>query len=194
MLEILILIVVICIVVSVPVILFIKYSKVGEGNKKQYKSMSDQSIKVLEEKKQLSKEALEQKGFKIYREYVSPVETINGYDSVKILTLDLTNFNMALTSLTTASKGFFQQIYDIRNLIEVILIVNDEVYDENKEYKEVQSIKLDIRAKDSINPRYFIGLLPKTVANPERKFEEDFLEYSVLIKNELNKIVKKNIK
>lgn len=172
-----------------------RQDKKKNGSNKKLKSMSDASIKNLEEKKNKNKEILEKKGFKIFRELISPVEPVYGNDSIKVVAIDFTEFNMAVTHISTSSDLVLPKIYDIRNIIDVKLIINDELDSEEKIYEDgITSIKLDIRAKDSMNPKYFIGLLPKTVASPNRKFEQDYIDYSRAILKELNKVVMKNTK
>ncbi len=193
-------IILIFILVSISLIaltMFTVYLLLKGNEKKQvvkkFKSMSNQSIKNLEKKKEENREILEKQGFVIYRELVSPVEYVNGRDSAKLVVIDFVNFNMAVTHISTSTNMVLPKVYDIRNLIEVKLIVNDKVDKVDLEYKEgITSIKLDIRAEDRYSPKYFIALLPKTISNLDRKFDEDYLLYARAIAKELNKVVERN--
>lgn len=183
-------------IVLIALTLFVVYLVIirnTTNKQKKYRSMSEASIKNLELKKKKNTKILEEQGFNIYRELISPVEPVNGRDSIKVVVIDFVNFNMAITYISTNSEVILPKIYDIRNLTEVKLIVNDKEDKLEEKYEsKITSIKLDIKAKDKYNPQYSIALLPKTVLNPDRKFDEDYLLYARAISKELNKVVSRN--
>ena len=163
----------------------------GETPKTKKKLSKEQKIKKVGAKMLEARENLEKNNFKIDKELISPIEEIKGTIYIKLVHFDLDNKKMAVTSISQSAKHYVQNIYDLNHAIDCKITLNDnENIEIARNDPEFKSLQIEIQSLDTYNPKVNIGILPKIVANPEKTFKKEYVDFG----NEIFRIIKEIIK
>lgn len=187
--------------VVVPVIILVKMGKPQEiqdtkqnkksKNKKKRCSISKEAKEDLERKIEAARNAVNEKGFKIVKEIISPIEKLDGEAYLKIAYFDTIDKKMIILSMSTVSEKIMLKAYDVKTIIKCELLVNDKEVTEESYEEELNSIKLCIETRDIYNPKYVIGLLPKKVAySGQEVFGKSYIDFAIKVKENIIEMLK----
>ncbi len=188
--------------IVIPVIILIKLGKPEDKieekenkkvkrNKNKRHSISKEAKEDLERKIEAARNAVTEKGFKIVKEIISPIEKLDDEAYLKIAYFDTINKKMIILSMSTVSEKIMLKAYDVKTIVKCELLVNDNEITEETYTEELNSIKLCIETRDIYNPKYVIGLLPKKVAySGQEVFGKSYIDFAIKVKENIIDMLK----